>query len=106
MPTRSSKHVDINQLAKRILDEAIDDKPKTEPPPVKNQSAVELGRLGGKKGGNARAAKLPPERRSEIAKKAANDRWTKQEASIQQQDAKVSSEVPKNPPTEKRRIVF
>ena len=55
MPTRSSK-LDLNQLAKRILDEATGDEPKTEPPPVKNEAAVALGKLGGKKGGAARAA--------------------------------------------------
>lgn len=43
----------------------------------KNPAAVELGRLGGRKGGNARAAKLTPERRSEIARKAAQTRWLK-----------------------------
>lgn len=79
MPTRSSTppRLDINQLAKRILDEATGDAPKTEPPPAKNAAAVELGRLGGKKGGAARAAKLTPGQRSEIAKKAAAKRWTK-----------------------------
>ena len=35
----------------------------------KNPAAVELGRLGGKKGGKARAEKLSPERRKEIARK-------------------------------------
>jgi hypothetical protein len=43
----------------------------------KNPAAVELGRLGGRKGGKARAAKLSPERRREIAKKAAEARWAK-----------------------------
>jgi hypothetical protein len=76
MPTRSSKHMDMNQIAKRILDEATGDAPKTEPSPVKNAAAVELGKLGGKKGGAARAAKLTPEQRSEIAKKAAQGRWS------------------------------
>ena len=76
MPTRSSKS-DINQLAKRILDEAVGDEPKTEPPPVKNAAAVALGKLGGKKGGAARAAALTPEQRSDIAKKAAAGRWKK-----------------------------
>jgi len=38
---------------------------------------VALGRLGGKKGGKARAAKLTKERRSEIARKAARARWEK-----------------------------
>ena len=37
-----------------------------------------LGRLGGLRGGKARAAKLTPERRAEIAKKAAQARWGKQ----------------------------
>lgn len=37
--------------------------------------AAELGRLGGLKGGPARAKKLSPERRSEIARQAANTRW-------------------------------
>ncbi|HJW28847.1 MAG TPA: hypothetical protein VJ508_06295, partial [Saprospiraceae bacterium] len=45
--------------------------------PQKNQAAVELGRLGGKKGGKARAEKLTPERRKEIAKEAAIKRWAK-----------------------------
>ena len=82
MPTRSSKpaprgKLDLNQLAKRILDEATGEAPKTEPPPVKNAAAVALGKLGGKKGGAARAAKLTPEERSAIARKAAAGRWKK-----------------------------
>lgn len=43
----------------------------------KNPAAVALGRLGGLKGGKARAAKLSAARRSEIAKKAAVARWGK-----------------------------
>ncbi|HUA34405.1 MAG TPA: hypothetical protein VMA09_12420 [Candidatus Binataceae bacterium] len=43
----------------------------------RNPAAVELGRLGGKQGGKARAAKLTPERRKEIAQKAAQKRWSK-----------------------------
>lgn len=43
----------------------------------KNPNAVALGRLGGLKGGKARANKLTPEQRREIAKKAANARWVK-----------------------------
>ena len=42
----------------------------------KNPHAVALGRLGGKKGGKARAEKLTKERRVEIAKQAANARWS------------------------------
>jgi hypothetical protein len=43
----------------------------------KNKAAQELGRLGGLKGGKARAEKLAPEQRSEIARKAARARWEK-----------------------------
>ena len=44
----------------------------------KNPHAVALGRKGGKKGGPARAAKLSPERRREIARNAVKARWDKQ----------------------------
>ena len=44
--------------------------------PIKN-AAAELGRLGGLKGGPARAKKLSPKKRREIAKKAAKARWRK-----------------------------
>jgi hypothetical protein len=43
----------------------------------KNPNAVALGRLGGLKGGKARAAKMTPEQRKEIARKAATKRWSK-----------------------------
>jgi len=43
----------------------------------KNPAAVALGKLGGRKGGKARAVKLSDERKSEIARKAANARWEK-----------------------------
>lgn len=43
----------------------------------KNPAAVALGRLGGLKGGRARAEKLSAKRRKEIAKKAAETRWGK-----------------------------
>lgn len=76
MPKRSSR-LDLNQLAKRIVDEATGEEPITPPPPQKNQAAVELGRLGGKKGGKARAESLSPEQRSEIARIAASARWKK-----------------------------
>jgi hypothetical protein len=67
----------MNQLAKRIVDEATGEAEKTLPPPEKNQAAVELGRLGGKKGGKARAEALTPDQRSEIARIAASVRWKK-----------------------------
>ena len=43
----------------------------------KNPAAVALGRLGGLKGGKARAKKLSAKQRSEIAKRAAQARWRK-----------------------------
>jgi hypothetical protein len=73
MPERSRKPRDLNQLAKSILDEAVGDAPKSEKDPF----AVELGRRGGLKGGKARAESLSPERRKEIARKAAASRWAK-----------------------------
>ena len=45
--------------------------------PGKNPHAVAMGRLGGKRGGKARAEKLGAERRKEIARKAALARWKK-----------------------------
>lgn len=67
---------DINQRAKSIVDIATrEDKDKEVPPVEKNAAAVALGRLGGLKGGKARAESLTPKKRSEIAKKAAAARW-------------------------------
>lgn len=79
MPKRSSKgRLDLNQLAKSIVDQATGEVPKEEPQePEKNPAAVALGRLGGLKGGAARAKKLTAKERSEIAKKAAAARWKK-----------------------------
>ena len=77
MPTRSSKPRDANQAAKHILDQLTGDAPKEEQPPVKNAAAVALGKLGGMKGGVARAVKLTAEQRAEIARIAASARWKK-----------------------------
>ncbi len=76
MPERSSKKRprDLNLLAKSIVDEAAGLMPP-EPDTGKNPAAVALGRLGGLKGGKARAEKMTPEERSEAAKKAAAARW-------------------------------
>jgi hypothetical protein len=78
MPERSSKprrSRDLNQLAASIVGEAVSDKPIAPTDDGKDPHAVALGRKGGQKGGKARAAKLTPEQRSEIAKKAAAARW-------------------------------
>lgn len=74
MPKRSSKGRDVNTLASRIVAEATSEAPPDES--GKNPAAVALGRLGGQKGGKARAAKLSASERSEIAKKAAQARWS------------------------------
>jgi len=77
MPKRSSK--DENVTAFEIM-KAATEKPAKEPaekPRKKNPAAVALGRLGGKKGGYARAKALSAKKRKEIARKAANKRWSK-----------------------------
>ncbi len=80
MPSRSSKPPkrprDMNQLAKAIVDISVGEAPpEVDPDEGKNPAAVALGRLGGAKGGKARAAKLSAARRKAIAKKAAAARW-------------------------------
>ena len=80
MPDRSdARPRDPNSLAFQIMLESTGQAPKTEPPQAKpkNPAAVELGRLGGLKGGRARAVKLSPRKRSQIAAKAAKARWKK-----------------------------
>jgi hypothetical protein len=69
--------IELNKLASFIVDQATNEELEVEEKPTKNPAAVELGRLGGKKGGRARAEKLTPEQRSEIARKAAQARWKK-----------------------------
>ncbi len=65
--------MDINQLAAAIVEAATEGEPEVED--TRDPAAVSLGRRGGLKGGKARAEKLTPEQRSEIAKKAAGARW-------------------------------
>jgi hypothetical protein len=75
---RTPRPRDPNQLAKLIADIATGDQPDrllTED--GRDLAAVMMGRLGGLKGGRARADLLSPERRAEIAKKAAQARWSK-----------------------------
>jgi hypothetical protein len=96
MPKRSSKQKDPSEIARHVLNAVV---PRAEPkrgrkpigvriaasvvnddsPPAaaaKNPAAVALGRLGGKKGGPARAAKLSAARKKEIAQRAAVKRWS------------------------------
>ena len=68
---------DLNKLAAFIVDQTTNEEPEKEEQPQKNPAAVALGRLGGLKGGKARAESLSAKRRKEIAKKAASARWLK-----------------------------
>jgi hypothetical protein len=85
MPKRSSikqvRSQDENVLAKSVIDEIIQETESETFGQVKekNPAAVALGRLGGLKGGKARAAKLSAEKRISIAKKAAASRWSNKE---------------------------
>jgi len=91
MPTRSSKKKatarpkregtphDFTVVARRVVEQAIgetlDGKPLPDKDASKNPAAVALGKLGGAKGGAARAKSLSPAKRKAIAQKAASARW-------------------------------
>lgn len=77
MPTRSSKRKDLNETAFNLVARTTGQLP---PEPEKPMSPIQaaasaMGKLGGPKGGKARAAKLSAKQRSAIAKKAAAARW-------------------------------
>lgn len=89
MPRRSSTDHegtphDFTVTARRVVEQAIGEKldgsPLDNPNAGKNTAAVTLGKLGGVKGGRARAKALSKARRTEIAKKAAKARWRKKES--------------------------
>jgi hypothetical protein len=86
MPSRSSKKPkrdgtahDFTTIARRVVERAIGEKldgsPLDDPNAGKNPAAVALGKLGGAKGGAARAKALSPAKRKAIALKAARARW-------------------------------
>jgi hypothetical protein len=81
MPRRLSTERDFTVVARRIVEKAIgehlDGTPLENPDAGKNPAAVALGRLGGRKGGMARAQNLTAQQRSRIARKAAKARWEK-----------------------------
>ncbi len=68
---------DFSITAFRVVQEATGQIQPRPPKPAKTFDAVDMGRLGGLKGGRARAASLTPARRREIAKKGAQARWGK-----------------------------
>ena len=59
----------VGDIATGQVEDRVEDK--------RNPAAVALGKLGGAKGGRARADKLTPEQRQNIAKKAAQKRWSR-----------------------------
>ena len=88
MPDRShtnrKRPRDLNQRAASIVARATGGEPEPEPesvevseptPEERHAAAVALGRLGGKRGGPARAKKLTAKQRTESARKAALARW-------------------------------
>jgi hypothetical protein len=86
MTKKNKKPTDLNALAFSIVQDATEEEGDAlseeivmEPEDEKNPHAVELGRLGGRKGGKATAENMTPEERSERARKAANMRWEKKE---------------------------
>lgn len=78
MAKQRRKRADVNELAESIGDAVTDEQLQRKAlEEGKNPAAVMLGRLGGLKGGKARAMKLSAEERKEIARKAAVARWRK-----------------------------
>lgn len=72
MAKQSKKPADLNRLAAAIVGDATDETPQE---PENRQ--VKAGRTGGLKGGAVRAERLSAEKRSEIARTAAQARWKK-----------------------------
>jgi hypothetical protein len=78
-PKREGTEHDFTVVARRVVEQAIGERLDGSPLPDKdagkNPAAVALGKLGGPKGGRARASALSAGRRREIAQKAARARW-------------------------------
>lgn len=76
MAKKAKQPKDVNQLAKSIVDQVTEEKTPEEISQAEAKAAAAaLGRLGGLKGGKARAESLTAKRRKEIAQKAAAARW-------------------------------
>lgn len=78
-PKRQGPSHDFTVVARHVVEQAIGERLDGSPPPNphegKNPAAVALGKLGGPKGGRARAKSLSADKRREIALKAAKARW-------------------------------
>jgi hypothetical protein len=76
-------HIDRLDDSRTRLEHAGEEgstRPGASEPIIKNPAAVALGRLGGKKGGKVRAARMTADERSEAARRAAIARWTHRDA--------------------------
>lgn len=76
-PKGQKRPADVISAAVKVMRIATGQEEETDPTKGKDASAVALGKRGGLKGGRARASSLSPERRREIAEKAAASRWKK-----------------------------
>lgn len=78
--SRDKLRPDVNETAYGIVQAATGQGPKPKRPGEgePNAEAVKRGRKGGRRGGKARARKLTPRRRAQIARRAANARWKRQ----------------------------
>lgn len=79
---KKKRPADINKLAASIMKDATEPKEAAPEEPSKEEISrimSAMGRRGGQKGGPARAKKLTPERRKEIARNAIKARWAKKE---------------------------
>ncbi|MCJ7546113.1 MAG: hypothetical protein MUP30_04730 [Deltaproteobacteria bacterium] len=77
MAKKKKRPSDVNVIASQVVSEATQEELIQKPIKEKNPAAVALGHLGGLKGGKARAQRLSPQKRKEIARKAAKIRWSK-----------------------------
>ena len=77
MPKHPRRPRDPFQLAHQVFQEAIGEAPRQTPPVQDSSPAAVAKRKGASQGGAKRAQGLTPERRREIARKAAQKRWNK-----------------------------
>ena len=77
MPQDRDSTVIARKTVEKAIGEHLDGTPLEISVDLKNTAAVSRGRLGGLKGGKARASKLSAKRRKQIALQAAKARWKK-----------------------------
>jgi hypothetical protein len=78
-PKGEKRPADVISAAVKVMRIATGQEPETDPAAGKNPTAVALGKLGGAKGGKARASSLSSAERRQIAQRAAASRWKKQQ---------------------------